>query len=52
MGLAAPPLYGVEDVIKKIDKIAKIDEKINALLIERESYVADLKEAIAKENSK
>ena len=52
MGLAFPPFYGVEDVMKKIDKIAKIDEKINELLIERESYVADLKEAVEKENSK
>ena len=31
--------------------ISKIDEKINALLIEREKYVTDLKEAIKKENS-
>lgn len=52
MGVIMPPYYGVEDVVKKIDKIAKLDEKINELLIERESYVADLKEAITKENSK
>ena len=52
MGLIAPPYYGVEDVVKKIEKIAKLDEKINELLVERESYVEDLKEAIAKENSK
>ena len=52
MGHAFPPFYGVEDVMKKIEKIAKLDEKINELLIERESYVADLKEAIEKQNSK
>lgn len=52
MGVELPPFYGVETLVKKIEKIAKLDEKINELLIERESYVADLKEAIEKENSK
>ena len=47
-----PPFYGIEQIVAKIDKIAKLDEKINELLIEREEYVKDLKEAIEKENSK
>ena len=46
-----PPLYSIQSIIDKIDEISKIDEKINALLIEREKYVTDLKEAIKKENS-
>jgi hypothetical protein len=52
MGLAFPPYYGVEAIVKKIDKISAIDEKINTLLIEREQYVTELKEAIEKEDSK
>ena len=51
MGFGFPPAYGIEQIMTKIDKIAKIDEKINALLIEREEYVKDLKDAIKKENS-
>lgn len=50
-GGTCPPFYGTEDIIAKIDEISKIDEKINALLIEREQLVTDLKEAIEKENS-
>lgn len=48
MGFDFPPLYGIESIEKKIDKISKIDEKINELLIEREHYVAELKEEIKK----
>lgn len=44
----AKPLYGIESIQKKIDKITEIDEKINELAIEREKYVADLKEEIEK----
>lgn len=51
MAEICPPFYGTEDIIAKIDEISKIDEKINALLIEREQLVTDLKEAIEKENS-
>ena len=47
-GQACPPLYGVESLEAKIDKITKVDEKINELAIEREKYVADLKEEIKK----
>lgn len=46
MGLGCPPYYGTEKAVDIIDKIAKLDEKINELLIEREKYVADLKETI------
>ena len=48
MGIVAPPLYGEETIINKVDKITKIDEKINALLIEREEAVEDLKKSIKK----
>lgn len=51
MGEAAPPYYGVESIEKKIDRIAKLDEKINELLIKREQYVEDLKEAIKNQNT-
>lgn len=50
-GADCPPLYSIQSIVDKIDEISKIDEKINALLIEREKYVTDLKEAIKKENS-
>lgn len=50
-GADCPPLYSIQSIIDKIDEISEIDEKINALLIEREKYVTDLKEAIKKENS-
>lgn len=50
-GADFPPLYSIQSIVDKIDEISKIDEKINALLIEREKYVTDLKEAIKKENS-
>lgn len=46
MGRVCPPFYGKETVMNLIDKISKIDEKINALAIEREEYVADLKKEI------
>lgn len=52
MGDWVPPYYGIETIIKKVDKISKVDEKINELLIEREQYVTELKEAIEKENSR
>ena len=48
MGKACPPYYGVEDAETIIDKISAVDEKINALLIEREKYVEDFKETIKK----
>lgn len=51
MGRALPPYYGVESIVKKIDKIAEIDAKINELLILREEYVTDLKETIKAENT-
>ena len=50
MGRLAPPLYGVEDLVKKVEKITEIDEKINALAIEREKYVEALKEELKKTN--
>ena len=46
MGIVCPPLYGTENIVNKIDKIAKLDEKINALLIERETEYDALKKAI------
>ena len=46
MGKYVPPLYGVENAVKIVNKISAIDEKINELLIQRESYVADLKKAV------
>lgn len=46
-----PPFYSIQTIIEKVDEITKVDEKINALLIEREQLVTDLKEAIKKENS-
>lgn len=48
MGIMAPPNYGEETIINKVDAITKIDEKINALLIEREEAVEDLKKSIKK----
>lgn len=46
MGIVCPPLYGKEDALAIIDEITKIDEKINALLIEREAKVENLKKSI------
>ena len=46
-----PPFYNIQTIMEKVDEITKVDEKINALLIEREQLVTDLKEAIKKENS-
>lgn len=51
MGLMCPPYYGTESILKKIDKIAELDVKINELLVLREQYVADLKEAIKTEDT-
>lgn len=51
MGRAMPPYYGTETILKKIDKIAELDVKINELLVLREQYVADLKEAIKAEDT-
>lgn len=51
-GLDFPPVYGLESVEKKIDKISQIDEKINELFIEREHYVAELKEELKKKDNK
>lgn len=48
MGRVCPPYYGLEDSIAIIDKISAIDEKINELAIERETYVKDLKAQIKK----
>lgn len=45
-GADFPPFYRAEDAVAIIEKIAKLDEQINALFIERESYVATLKEKI------
>ena len=50
MGKTCPPFYGIESVMDLVNKISKIDEEINKLAIEREKYVADLKEQI-KENA-
>lgn len=50
-GADCPPFYNVQSIMEKIEEISKVDEKINALLIEREQLVTYLKEAIEKENS-
>lgn len=47
-GRDCPPFYGNEDIIKVVDRISKIDEAINDLAIQRETYVKDLKEKIEK----
>lgn len=52
MGQGFPPYYGVKSILSIIEDIAKVDEKINVLAIEREHLVTKLKEAIEKENSK
>lgn len=46
-----PPFYSLQTIMEKVDEIAKLDEKINALFIEREQLVTDLKEAIKKANT-
>lgn len=43
-----PPFYKKEDILETIDRISKIDEAINDLAIQRETYVKDLKEKIEK----
>jgi len=52
-GRDMPPFYGKADIFDIINKISKVDEKINELAIEREQYVKDLKEKIEEaRNSK
>jgi hypothetical protein len=51
MGKFVPPLYGIDDAVAIINKITDVDEKINALLIQREAYVEDLKKAIEKKDT-
>lgn len=46
MGAWAKPYYGTETIMAQVEEIAKLDEKINELLIEREQYVETLKKAI------
>lgn len=46
-----PLFYSLQTIMEKVDEIAKLDEKINALFIEREQLVTDLKEAIKKANT-
>lgn len=49
MGKAAPPYYYIETIVKQIEKIAKLDAKINELFVEREQYVEEHKiDKIAK----
>lgn len=50
-GRDCPPFYSIQSITQKVEEISKIDEKINALLIEREELVTNLKEAIKKENT-
>ena len=50
-GADFPPFYKAQELMEKIEEITKLDEKINALLIEREELVTNLKEAIKKEDS-
>ena len=45
-GRDMPPLYSKADIFDVINKISKVDEKINELAIEREQYVKDLKEKV------
>ena len=51
MGKFVPPLYGIDDAVKIVNKITDIDEKINELMIQREAYVADLKKTIEKKDT-
>ena len=51
MGEWMPPFYGTEGLFDIIDKITKVDEKINELAIEREEYVKALKKEIKKINT-
>lgn len=51
MGEAAPPYYKKETIEEIIDKIAKLDVKINEQFILREQYVEDLKKAIEAQNT-
>lgn len=45
------PFYGVEEVLDTIKEIAKVDEKINALAIEREELVKKLEKQIKEINT-
>lgn len=45
-GRDCPPLYKLEEVMEVVDRISKIDEQINELLIKRELYVKDLKQKV------
>lgn len=47
-GDAFPPWYSEKELI---DKISKIDEKINELLIQRAEYVEAFKKSIEKKNN-
>lgn len=47
-GDALPPWYGETDLI---DKISKVDEKINELFIIRAEYVETLKKSIQEKNN-
>ena len=51
MGKFVPPFYGVESTVKVINKITAIDEQINELLIQREHYAEELKQAIEKDDN-
>ena len=46
MGRLRPPIYKLEDCVEVINKITKIDEQINELMIQREVYVKDLKQKV------
>lgn len=47
-GDMCPPWYGEADLI---DKISKVDEKINELFIIRAEYVETLKKSIQEKNT-
>lgn len=50
-GKACPPLYCTETAVEIIEKISAVDEKINELAIERESYVKALKKELKKSDT-
>lgn len=50
MGKTVPPYYGVEDAVDMVNKIADLDVKINELMIQRETYVEDLKKKLEEVN--
>lgn len=49
-GVDFPPLYKEQDIIKDVEDITAIDEKINELAIEREERVKALKEKLKNAN--